>query len=181
MLKTNPDDFIGKRYGELTVVSCLGYDDSRVLQFMTKCSCGRLRRTRVSVLKRGTITSCNKCNGKRRRLAFGQATLNQLLTDYKVRSKKKNLEFSLSPKEFFLLVQQNCFYCGGEPIYKLRDKDNFGGVKCHGIDRRNNVLGYTVENSVSCCKICNTMKMDLIFEDFKDQVERIHLKFSQEG
>jgi hypothetical protein len=39
-------------------------------------------------------------------------------------------------------------------------------IKINGIDRADNALGYTVENSVSCCKICNIAKRDLTIEEF---------------
>lgn len=46
--------------------------------------------------------------------------------------------------------------------------------KC-GIDRLNNDKGYTVENIVSCCSICNKAKSNLTMEEFLAWIERIKI------
>ena len=43
-----------------------------------------------------------------------------------------------------------------------------------GIDRYDSKLGYTIENSVPCCKNCNRAKSDLSFEDFKLHIKKIY-------
>lgn len=72
-------------------------------------------------------------------------------------------EFSLTEKEFESLIEQRCAYCGG---------DGFG------IDRMDNDIGYTKENSVSCCSPCNQMKSNLGFDEFIGRCKKIahHLK-----
>jgi hypothetical protein len=49
--------------------------------------------------------------------------------------------------EFCAIVVKPCYYCG---------EINSGEV--NGIDRINNDIGYTSENCVPCCEICNRMK-----------------------
>lgn len=71
---------------------------------------------------------------------------------YRVRSKKKNLSFLFSKEEFFELLDSKCHYCGEES--KL------------GIDRKDNELGYTLDNSVPCCRDCNYFKGSLSYEEF---------------
>ena len=60
---------------------------------------------------------------------------------------KWNLTFNQA-KELFL---DNCYYCG-EPACE--------NVVLNGIDRKDNDLDYDLENTVSCCAICNYMKGD---------------------
>ena len=36
-----------------------------------------------------------------------------------------------------------------------------------------NTLGYTEDNCVTCCKICNRMKDTLTVEDFKEHIKTI--------
>ena len=43
-----------------------------------------------------------------------------------------------------------------------------------GIDRVDNSLGYTLENSVSCCSKCNYMKKTLNVENFLLHIAKIY-------
>lgn len=86
--------------------------------------------------------------------------------DYKFRSKKKGLEFNLSLEGFSVLVCSKCHYC--DQLTKV----------INGVDRVNNDIGYVLENCVTCCKICNTMKMDLSYENFLKHVLKISNRFN---
>ena len=44
-------------------------------------------------------------------------------------------------------------------------------VSYNGIDRLDSSLGYTKDNIVTCCKICNYAKNKMKFEDFKMDIE----------
>ena len=58
------------------------------------------------------------------------------------------------PREVWIeIVKKPCFYC-----------NNINNTL--GIDRIDNNIGYTKENAVSCCGICNRMKMNSTFNDF---------------
>lgn len=46
----------------------------------------------------------------------------------------------------------------------------------NGIDRVNSDLGYSVKNCVTCCKDCNTAKMNMSIKDFLSMIERIYKK-----
>jgi hypothetical protein len=63
---------------------------------------------------------------------------------YKQSSKEKNRVWELSDEQARELLQADCYYCGVN--------------NCLGIDRIDNKVGYTVDNSRPCCKICNYAK-----------------------
>ena len=68
-------------------------------------------------------------------------------------SKRKDRDFSLTFEEFKKEILKPCYYCN--------DYFRLSGAKTGvGLDRKNNALGYTVENSVSCCPHCNYLKRD---------------------
>lgn len=79
------------------------------------------------------------------------------------RAKKKGLEFTLSLEEFSKIVINPCIYCGENELRR-------------GIDRVDNLIGYTKENSVACCKICNYMKNKYTKQDFLFHIKRIYQK-----
>lgn len=77
---------------------------------------------------------------------------------YKKNAKKRGLKISLSFDEFSVLVNGLCYYCG---------------EAARGIDRLNNKKGYTKNNSVSCCKVCNYMKLKMPVEEFIKKCKQI--------
>ena len=58
------------------------------------------------------------------------------------------LEYYGDFDEFSSLVDKECYYCH---YYKKEE--------VNGIDRVDNTKGYTKENSVSCCEMCNRIKL----------------------
>ena len=95
---------------------------------------------------------------------------------YHRRAKEKGLAFHLSRREFAELIKGGCFYCGrGPDKEQARIKANGREtLKCSGLDRVDNTLGYEPGNCVPCCTRCNRMKTNMTLEDFFQQVSRIY-------
>lgn len=81
--------------------------------------------------------------------------------DYKMRAKKRNLDFTLSTEMFKDLTKQSCYLCG---------ENNLKGI---GIDRLDNNIGYIIENCKPCCSYCNYMKKVFSYEDFMTSIKNI--------
>ena len=71
---------------------------------------------------------------------------------------KRNLPFLLTLEEFQAFVIQPCHYCGAH----VQNESI-------GIDRIDSTLGYTTNNCVPCCEICNTMKFIYCKEFFLEK------------
>ncbi len=86
---------------------------------------------------------------------------------YQTSSKPRRLDFSISKEQFTILVKDPCYYCG-----TIQEKG------FNGIDRLDSTEGYSKENCVSCCQMCNMMKGSLGPNIFVHQAEHIltHLK-----
>lgn len=80
---------------------------------------------------------------------------------YKRNAKNRGIAFELSFSDFIKLWKVPCVYCGGN-IEKV------------GIDRVDNNLGYSIDNIVSCCSVCNRMKMDHGYSFFIQHCSKIH-------
>lgn len=105
---------------------------------------------------------------------------NSLFGDYKHRASKKNLEFTLTFKEFDEITDKNCYYCEEKPKNKKYANGNKKAFCFYsGIDRLDNNKGYTLENSVPCCAECNTMKFNLSLDEFLSKIEKILNKFGK--
>lgn len=66
---------------------------------------------------------------------------------------RRNLSFELTFDDFMLIWDKPCHYCG-TAIHGI------------GIDRKNNKIGYTLNNVVSCCTKCNFMKRNISYNAF---------------
>ena len=90
----------------------------------------------------------------------------------------------MSIDDFNTLIHQNCFYCGKQPeelkSLKRHNKTN-KPVLVNGIDRIDSSLGYSKENCIPCCAMCNRMKSNYSLSDFYNHISRIynHIKSSQ--
>jgi hypothetical protein len=80
----------------------------------------------------------------------------QRLEAFKKGASKRGLDFLLGDTEAFDMFQQPCYYCAepSSPTYLT------------GIDRKNNDLGYTTDNTVPCCSHCNRTKICLTETEF---------------
>ena len=75
-------------------------------------------------------------------------------------TKVRNITLEITLEDFTEIVSKPCEYCGEEKERR-------------GIDRKDNTLGYTKENSASACKICNYMKKTMTVQDFLYHVKKI--------
>lgn len=82
---------------------------------------------------------------------------------YLNRARKRNLSFELSKKQCYKLFKGGCEYCKIEVI----------GDVLNGIDRQRNNEGYTVDNCVSSCKMCNFLKAWFDVDTFYSKIRHI--------
>ena len=149
----------------------VSYNDERNNIYLIECNnCKNQISGTANTLK----APCKKCSYKKS--CDLQDLRLQLLYKYKYNAEKRGYNFFLTNEEFFFLIEQECNYCGEKPstIWKSHRKEN-NTVIYNGVDRKNNSIGYTIDNSCSCCKRCNYIKNNIGIEDFKNVV----LKWSE--
>lgn len=153
-------DITGHRFGLLTVIEKVGLVGNNGY-WRCVCDCGAVREVRASSLFSHKARSCG--SSKHRRGTLGPTQLRVRLWYAKAEARKRGLEWSLSDEQFVQLSCCPCSYCGrgGCNATSLRDI-----VEAGGIDRFDNSLGYTPENSVPCCTACNQAKNDMTAEQF---------------
>ena len=146
------------------------------------CKCGKISYHEGSRVKKNIITSCG-CG--RRSKNSKESILKAKYRDYRWGAKKRSLKFQLSYKRFKEIVKDKCYYCGSAPSMTGRGNKIKGDFKIliNGIDRKNNDVGYTKENCVPCCKICNRAKDVMTTQEFEGWIKKannhIVLKQSQ--
>lgn len=176
-MKKNIINRIGQRFGQLVVKEFVETRKDKVGRnqgawWKCVCECGKEVIIRGGSLQSGQSKSCGCSKLKNGNpLPEGQSAFNIIYNKYKRRAKERYLVFSLSKNEFKKLLQQPCFYCGIKP--GQRQKGKISDFIYNGVDRIDSCLGYYPANCVSCCGICNKIKMKLSREDFLQQIYRI--------
>jgi hypothetical protein len=84
--------------------------------------------------------------------------------DYKRGAEIRGYSFTLTNKQFMEFWQKPCYYCGSE-------------IKTIGLDRVYNNAGYTMDNVVPCCWVCNRMKNNINPDAFIDKCIEIANRF----
>jgi len=94
--------------------------------------------------------------------------------------KKQFIGTPLTLQEFVYLVEQPCCYCGHTGSNKKYDHKAGGRLHSHvvvrvnGLDRVDNNQGYTLSNSISCCRFCNSAKSIMSVDYFKAWVKQVY-------
>lgn len=153
---------VGDKFGRLTVENI--FRERSRIRLVCKCECGNKLKTQARHVVSGRTQSCGcfrsdyvgKINKDKRRKAPGWASMVSLYNLYRHGARKRELEFDLSKESFASITKMNCVYCGVLPAQE--HCAGYGSYRYNGIDRKNNSLGYTQENSVACCFRCNRAK-----------------------
>lgn len=171
-------NIIGKEYGKLTVIEYAGKTKQKnEHRWRCKCRCGNIIVVRSTGLKGNNTKSCGclkrEVGFKRFAKQYAEASFNRVFGFYKKNAQRKNLEFSLSKDQFKEITSKNCIYCGTPPFNFFKRENDNGHYIYNGIDRKDNNKGYTVENSLTCCTICNRAKSDMQLNSFTDYLKRV--------
>lgn len=108
-----------------------------------------------------------------------EASITYIFSNYQFKAKTKNRTFELTREEFIELTSSNCHYCNIEPKQEAGKYKFKNFYLYNGIDRIDNLIGYTKNNCVSCCKVCNRAKNNLTYLEFREYVQRLSKHFGQ--
>ncbi|MCK9370790.1 hypothetical protein M0R04_12845 [Candidatus Dojkabacteria bacterium] len=111
-------------------------------------------------------------------LPYGEANFNGLFYSYKKSAQARGIEFNLTKEQFKILTKQDCYYCGIEPLQTYSNgnpgKWRYGLWIYNGIDRKDESIGYEIDNCVPCCKKCNYAKQGMTDIEFLEHVIKIY-------
>jgi len=170
-------DLIGEKFGRLLVISESKKRTTSGLVFWEcVCDCGNKKIINGSSLRRGKTQSCGCLMLESVRIEKGEASFNKLFSAYKRGAENREHIFSLEKEVFRKLTSANCFYCGDKPLQVCKNNGKssfFGNYTYNGIDRLDNTKGYIENNCVTCCFICNQMKLTMGLKEFVSQCKKI--------
>jgi hypothetical protein len=95
-------------------------------------------------------------------------SMKRLYKAYVRRCRRRNIFWELTMEQFQMITQKPCSYCKCPPTQQSRN------YIYNGIDRKNDRQGYTLENSVPSCGMCNMIKgTRLSFEEMQVAMEAV--------
>lgn len=110
-----------------------------------------------------TNQKCLKCYENYRKAEQNRnkpEPINKVLAYIKKSATNRNINWNITDDECKKMCNDNCYYCN-----KL--------IGFNGIDRIDSSKDYSINNCVSCCKICNYMKCDKTVKEFIDTITYI--------
>lgn len=166
---------VGKIYSIFKIISFKGWGkkkNDQVGDRLYEVECIKCHKHQI--MKLGDIRrehkNCKFCVG-----TTNDPGINRLINSYKSGAKRRNIEYNLTTDEFLNIVNKNCHYCNEPPKYrtwKIQNKNL--EMTVNGIDRIDSAKGYTKENCVPCCQICNEMKLHYTINDFLTHIKKIY-------
>lgn len=173
-------DLTGKKFGKLTIIR-RDYPNKKRGQpkWLCKCDCGNEKIIIGYSLRGGVTKSCGcltkESASKKNRLESGLSNMRRKINGYKIRAKKRGIEYNLTEEQFKEITQKDCFYCKASPN-NIAKQFQYNGIYIYnGLDRIDNTKGYTLENVIPCCKMCNIAKSNHTLQEFKDWVEKAYI------
>ena len=185
-------DRAGDKYGRLTVIYHAGKDHRNKHLWLCLCDCGNEKVVISDNLSSGKSNSCGCLKAEflaRKGNQYGlyedreNALLKVQYSHLKRRDVNKGFAETISFEVFSRLSKSPCRYCGLEYSKEIEDRLSESKkqkrlsdyvLKCNGIDRIDSSKGYTLENSVACCKYCNTAKNTMTESEFYNWIKMVY-------
>lgn len=174
---------IGQTFGKRTILEELPKTGRYRRRFKYKCVCGNTGIVALAHLNDGYGCGCARKSGlwaaqEAKRKPAGTAAFNSILSGYRRAARKRGLVWAISDDHFRFLTKQPCRYCGKAPSMTSDPHKRSNGIYVYtGIDRVNNSEGYTVRNSVPCCKTCNYAKLKMTEREFANWIATVYSHF----
>ena len=173
----------GKTFGQWKVIARAENKKDGAARWLCVCACGTERAVSANTLREGTTLSCGCALKTLRKESRSPNTIEKtIFRGYRTGALSRGHVFELTLKEVEKLLYSDCTYCGDSPNdikyfnTKNNGKDATHFIFTNGIDRVDNTKGYTLENCVTCCKMCNQLKSNHTLETFFEKISKIYNK-----
>ena len=157
-------NIFGKKFDRLLVIDNAPSNKYGTAMWKCKCDCGKERIVSGVDLRAGKHKSCGCLKSEINKIGKRKKPFWWLYYKMSYVSKKSKKDFNISYDEYLKFTEvTNCHYCNTSIVWKPHfEKD----VKCgYNLDRKDNHLGYSKENCVVCCSVCNHVKGNIFTYD----------------
>lgn len=163
----------GKKLDHLLVLERIWIEGNKNINWKCLCDCGKECIKTTKFLCSIHYKSCG-CSSwiKHKNKANVKGHPSARVEWHNIRSGalRRGYIFELKFDEYLEIAKKTCVYCGskGREIKRGNAAYPFIG---NGVDRKDNTKGYTLDNSVPCCNICNRAKGNLSLENFLNWIK----------
>ena len=187
-------DLAGQRFGKLTIIEKVDDPSTRYQVWSARCDCGETILVTSNTVRTLTHCGCKSWGNGRAvpgelgykgghgsKLGRGGASIDSVIASrfsiYKRSAKQRGYSWELTLDQFIEITYRLCHYCGSPPS-QVHHLGNGAQYTYNGIDRINNSIGYTNNNVVPCCGVCNIAKHTMSYDEFVQWICRVanHLK-----
>ena len=131
----------------------------------------RIALTSISRKRKANRIFCQDCLQRR---IDDDYIIESALYDFQKKAAQRQLSWNLAFDQFKSMILDSCHYCSAPPSSTRFSRMPWNSkIPINGIDRKNNSVGYEIENCVSCCGICNRAKSSMSYQDFMKYINRI--------
>ena len=172
----------GEKFGRLTVVEFAYKDNRSRLWWKCTCDCGTEKVLHTGNLRSGNTKSCGCLSLERKkatRISKHHSDVTAVIAGYKRHATRRGHVWELTRAQVETIIQEPCHYCGMLGSNTKVTKNSIEPFKYNGIDRKHNESGYTVDNTVACCRVCNRAKLNMGYEDFLNWIKAMAEQWSK--
>ena len=192
---------MGEKYGRLTILSRAEMPEKvkekGVFRLYVNCICDC-----GNIVNGQYLSNLKRSSKEKRQISCGcskgiQDPKKAILGSAKAVWRNSYKDGDISFEKFLELSNKNCYYCNSKPstitniyVYSLNRKNKKprkiisrivpttalenGNFIYNGLDRIDSSKKHNLDNVVTCCKICNYMKLDHSIEKFRSHIEKIY-------
>lgn len=157
-------DLTNQVFGSLTAVETIKKHGSIKIVWKCTCICDRNTCPKIVFANSGDLRNgrVKSCQGQQYDKSIHLA-IRLYFSKIRTSALKRNYVFELTLDQFIGLIQQPCKYCNANDDIKRMAQSSKPrwALRCNGIDRWDNTMGYIYENCVPCCARCNRAKDDM--------------------
>jgi hypothetical protein len=170
------ENLIGQKFGKLTVIERVS-SRYNAIRWLCQCECSNQKEIRGSKLRNGRTKSCGCSRTDWLKLRPFEY-LYKILVNSNKRLDRKHRKVSLTYEDFLkFTTTKTCHYCNTPITWQMYSPPKGTSYSYH-LDRKDNNIGYTKENCVVCCSLCNVIKgKTLTYEEMQllgTSVSQIH-------
>lgn len=147
---------------------------SKGMWWVGVCVCGSSVGPYTAAHWKKKIRACKKCGYGNRRANRISGTHNasaSVFRNYKASAGRRGISFELTFEQFLEEATKPCFYCNrSDTSYFNPTQDWEEKFTYTGLDRVDSSMGYSFNNIVPCCKVCNMAKSSMPLLEFYDWI-----------
>lgn len=188
--------YVNTKINQLTILELLNLPNGvkAPRKFKVLCDCGKITEPQAGSVLSGRTKTCGhgvSVAAKKNRIDDEQSFWRHAIYQYKNNATQRGREWALTDSEAKHVMCLPCSSCGLDPqpnyvvvqMYKSRTKkqnltydETFANSRVFnttGIDRIDNSLGYSTQNVVPMCRLCNQAKHTMTVAEWMSWLDRI--------